>query len=544
MLHCERSCWNGFVVIPLMFFLLAPSCRRERETVMVPMRDGVHLATDIYFPQSPGPHPALLSRTPYGKSRLSTIAKQWIQEGYVVVTQDIRGTNDSEGTFNLFYEDGWGDIEDGYDTITWIEAQPWSNGEVCTFGSSALAITQLGAAGSVPPGMRCMVPVIVPSDGYQDTAFQGGAFRKSLVENWLASLGEEDLIPTVLEHYRLSEWWQERNFLERTDLVESTGFFVSGWFDIFQQGALNAFMGLDTAGGQETRHRIVIGPWTHTGLYQRRQGELTFPPNAVSWTGAENFELAWFDFWLKGIDSGITEEPAVYYYTMGDTDDPRAPGNEWRSADHWPVESVSTPYYLGSEGSLSPTLPETPGELHFTYDPNDPVPTLGGNNLFLERGPYDQRELEARDDVLTFTTPPLSSPLEVTGRVKARLWVASDAPDTDFTVKLTDVYPDGRSILLLDGIFRMRFREGFDQEAFLAPGEIYEIEVDLWSTSIVFNKGHQIRVAISSSNYPRFGINTNTVDPPESGAEPKIANQTIHYGPGHPSQILLPVVRP
>ncbi|HID25652.1 MAG TPA: CocE/NonD family hydrolase [Thermoplasmata archaeon] len=240
--------------------------------------------------------------------------------------------------------------------------------------------------------------------------------------------------------------------------------------------------------------------------------------------------------------SGFDEWPAVTYYVMGDVDDSSAPGNEWRHADVWPIPAEETSFYFHENGTLNMDYPGDYDPITYTYDPTNPVPTIGGQNLMLPSGPFDQRLVENREDVVLFTTPPLTEPVEATGPVKAKLFVSSDCVDTDFTVKLTDVYPDGRSILITDGILRMRNRDGRDHWELMKPGEIYEIEVDLWSTSYIWNTGHRIRVAVSSSNYPRFLANPNTADAIYKNTTYKIAHNTLYFDNTHPSCIILPIV--
>jgi putative CocE/NonD family hydrolase len=226
---------------------------------------------------------------------------------------------------------------------------------------------------------------------------------------------------------------------------------------------------------------------------------------------------------------------------MGDVDDSSAPGNEWRSATQWPIPYEALHYYFHENGVLSLSPPTDYAPITYRYNPNNPVPTIGGQNLNIARGPYDQRLVENRDDVLVFTSDVLSESFEATGPIKARLYVSSDCPDTDFTVKLTDVYPDGRSMLITDGILRMRNRNGCDHWEFIEPGEIYEIEIDLWSTSYIWNRGHRIRVAVSSSNYPRFLNNPNTVDPIAKNMTYSIAHNTLYFDTAHSSCIILPI---
>jgi hypothetical protein len=279
-----------------------------------------------------------------------------------------------------------------------------------------------------------------------------------------------------------------------------------------------------------------MGPWGHGQIE-----EVKYPSNSVMSYTEE--ALRWFDYWLQGKDNGIMEEPSVKYYVMGDVTDPKAPGNEWRTAIAWPVPSKTTSYFLTAGGGLSDKLPaDAESTETYKYDPKNPVPTIGGANLNIKKGPMDQRAVGNRADVLKFMTPVLDAPVEVTGRVKVELWAESDAPDTDFMAKLVDVYPDGTERLVLDSAIRARFREGLDREVFMKKGEVYRLTMDMWSTSIIFNKGHRIAIHVTSSNDPRFDPNPNTGKPLRADNEMRVATNTIHHDRAHPSRALLPIV--
>jgi putative CocE/NonD family hydrolase len=253
--------------------------------------------------------------------------------------------------------------------------------------------------------------------------------------------------------------------------------------------------------------------------------------------------FAWYDHILLGKENAVAKEKAVHYYVMGDPTDKEAPGNVWRHVDDWPPPSKATPFYFHADGTLVADKPPAGDESKtYEYDPKNPVPNVGGQELGVPLGPMDQRKVENRPDVLLFTTDELQEPIEVTGRLTAKLFISSDCPDTDFTVKLCDVYPDGRSMLVTDGILRARYHKSFEQESFLRPGEVYELNVDLWSTSLVFNKGHRIRVAVSSSNSPRFEANPNTGKPFRADKETRIAKNTVHLSAKRASHIILPVL--
>jgi putative CocE/NonD family hydrolase len=280
----------------------------------------------------------------------------------------------------------------------------------------------------------------------------------------------------------------------------------------------------------------MMGPWGHGKIE-----EVAYPANSV--VNANDEAARWFEYWLKDKDNGIMDEPPVKYYVMGDPADPKSPGNEWRTAAGWPVAAKTTSYFLQPGGSLSTRLAsEQESKTTYAYDPKNPVPTIGGSNLNIKKGPMDQRAVGNRKDLLKFTTGALDSPVEVTGRVVVELWVESDAPDTDFMAKLIDVYPDGSERLVLDSAFRARFREGFNREVFMKKGEVYKLTLDLWSTSIIFNKGHRIAIHVTSSNDPRFDPNPNTGKPLRADVETRVANNTVHHDGAHPSRALLPVI--
>lgn len=566
------------------------------EDVMVTMRDGKQLATKVYRPKKDGKYPVLLTRTPYnsgafqenedGSQKLgdySDVGKKFAKDGYVVAVQDLRGVFKSEGRYTLSLDDA----KDGHDTVEWLAEQPWSNGKVGTFGSSARGITQTLLAPEQPEGLEAMFIIVAPSQIFEGSLFQGGAYRLEFIQNWLAGMnvtnaqklleeGEitqknfedvvkyaeefpenywkmplKDLYPMNLlgayndlfEHYVKDGYYDYRDVQLNYSNINVPAYHVGGWYDVFAEGPINNFVGLQTKGGKGARgnQKLLMGPWSHRDV-----------GDSKNFTGDEvdiNAEMKkWFDYWLKGIDNGIMKEAPIRYYTMGD--------NEWKTANKWPVQtSKSEKWYLndGESGSadslndavLSKKVPRAKTAHTFEYDPADPNITIGGPNLygFYGVGPMDQRTSEKNS--LTYTSEVLKEDVEITGNITATLYVSSDAKDTDFTVKLTDVSPDGTSTLLNDGIQRMRFREGLDKEVFMEDGEVYKIEVILNDTSHVFKEGHRIRVAISSSNFPRFDRNPNTGNPFGVDTEKDfiIANNTVHLSSKYSSHISLPVVK-
>ncbi len=508
---------------------------------MVPMRDGVRLATDVYRPAgSEKPLPVVLMRTPYSKEAGKGIAKVLCRNGYILVAQDMRGRFQSEGNDAVvFHNDGWATPHrDGHDTLKWILAQPWCNGKIGTMGGSALGIVQNMMAPDAPDQLTAQYVSVAFSNMYSQAAYQGGAFRQALVENWLrGNRFDPKNLETFRAHYKYDEFWEQLNPEKYADRVNAPAVFHGGWYDIFLQGTINAFVAVQHRGGPRARRncRLVIGPWAHGNF----KG-LKYPANAHQ-TPTACDRSRFFEYWLKGAKNGVPNDKPVHYYVMGDPERAGAPGNFWRSADDWPPPFEPLAGYFHADGTLQQQPPEaTDASLTYRYDPERPVPTIGGQNLSIPKGPMDQRPAESRSDVLVFTSQVLEEPIEVTGPVRAKLYVASNCPDTDFTVKLCDVYPDGRSMLVTDGIIRARFRKGFDREEFLETNTVYELEVDLWSTSLVFDRGHRIRVSVSSSNAPRFEPNPNNGQPHMGMGQPRVATNTLYLSAKYPSHIILP----
>ncbi|MBN1476731.1 CocE/NonD family hydrolase [Candidatus Sumerlaeota bacterium] len=514
-------------------------------TEMVPMRDGIRLATDLYLPPGTTARPTVLTRTPYGRADRADQADLYVPHGIAFVAQDTRGRGGSEGEDETFWSDGWGALQDGYDTIQWIASQEWSNGRVMCQGSSGDGFTGILAAGAAPPAMAGAIVDTCPCDLYHDSVYTGGAFRRSLVLGWLALQDAESRLPDLVAHPTPTSWWDPVRIPMAIPSVDVPVCFISGWFDLYVDAALRTAVQLDALGGGGARGRqlVIIGPWQHTAIGSRDVGELTFPENAV-WTGEINdLTLDFTAEALLGTPTGIFDQPMFTYYMMGDVDDPTAPGNEWRTSDVWPPQGEVVTLHLCPGGLLSAEMAFDPvsTETSFVCDPANPVPTLGGRNLWLTRGPYDQSALEQGSDVVTFSTPPLSAPFEIAGMVTCRLFVSSTAPDADLLVKLCDVYPDGRSMLMCEGALRMRRRNGWDQEDMMITGEICEVEIPVGQIALALNTGHRLRITIASTNSPRFEVNPQTgapllLDDPVT----QIATHTIHHSDLCPSLITLP----
>lgn len=516
----------------------------EVQTVMIPMRDGKRLATDIYRPYGDGPFSVVLSRTPYGRTKTGKDGSGFTRDGFVFVMQDVRGRFDSEGENFPFIGCGWGEHQDGADTVAWLKRQPWCNGSIGTVGGSALGITQNFLAGAAPDGLKAQYVSVAAASLYSDAAYIGGAFRKADAENWVTGNKYDPRASEIIRaHVCYDDYWRTLDTTLKFAQMNVPAVHIGGWFDMFAQATLNEFVGRQHAGavGSRGTQKLIMGPWTH-GIGKMPAGELQFP-NATKVPAA--YEAGrWFGHYLGGVDNGVEKEPAVAYYVMGDTAAPGAPGNEWRRAEDWPVPAKETAAYFTREGALSFVKSAVDGDVYVEYifEPTNPCPTVGGNNLTLARGPMNQNPIESRTDAVLFTSAPLSEPLEVTGRVKASVYLSSSAVDTDLSVRLCDVYPDGKSYLIAEGILRLRYRHSGERTELLTPGRIEEVTVDCWSTSIVFNRGHRIRATVTSSNYPRFDVNPGTGEPwSESGAKVRQANR-IYCDAAHASRLLLPVV--
>jgi len=540
----------------------------ERD-VLIPMRDGTKLAANVFRPRSVTRHPVILMRTPYGKpDEKWGDAKRYTAAGYTMVVQDCRGRGKSEGAWDPFRYD----VEDGFDTQEWLGKQPWCNGDIGTSGGSYVGWTQWATAANASRHLKCMVPVVPFADVFEDIAYSGGAFQLALLMGWGTSVGGVPLAPDKLQAaYRhlplrtfadqfekkipyLNEWvahntyddfWKKRGIDHRYRDVTVPALNIGGWYDIFSKTTIDLVDRVrDQSRDRQARRNqfVVMGPWAH-GVGVQKVGELDFGTDTKLNIGDLQFQ--WFEYWLKGRETGVQDWPALYLFVMGE--------NRWRAEHEWPLKRTRfTPAYLHSGGKANSVhgngqlAMEKPGEEPsdaFTYDPNNPVPSHGGNNLVgATSGPYDQSKIEEREDVLVYTSAPLDQPLEVTGPVRMILHAASSARDTDFTAKLVDVHPEGKAYNLCDGIIRARYRKGMAKPELLEPGKIERCEIDLWVTSNLFKPGHRIRVEISSSNFPRFDRNPNSGLPFGTDTELKTATQTIYHDADHPSHILLPVI--
>jgi putative CocE/NonD family hydrolase len=563
----------------------APEPIRIQRYLTVPMRDGVKLYADLYRPVRDAKFPVLIVRTPYGVQRdgMHQTYMRFAQHGYAVIAQDVRGRYESEGKWEPFRSEA----EDGYDTIEWAAKQPWSNGRVGLQGGSYLGHVQWRAATQSPPSLVTMFPAVASTSIYKNWLSHGGAFRLSFnygwgvvrmpnrimlpqywhTETWSPPelqyekilqhlpLGDADLqsggyavqhFRDWLKHESYDEYWRSISDEEVFEKVKVPVYTSGGWFDIFLNGTINGFTGMRRNGGTEQARReskMIIGAWGH-GRSQKF-GDVDFGPTANR--SLFDDELRWYDHYLKDKDNGMGREPPVEIFYMG--------ANKWRSERDWPIPGTRfTPYYLAGGGRANSSrgngglLPRKPAEAltdRFAYDPNNPVPTLGGNNCCgtpTIAGPRDQRPVESREDVLVYSSDVLQEPVAIAGPVTMKLIAATDGRDTDWMVKLVDVHPDGFAMNIAEGILRARFRNGLAKMELLEPNRAYEFDIDMAGTANVFQKGHRIRVDITSSNFPQFDRNPNTGDPLGASARVRVANQTIHHGGSRASHIVLPVV--
>ena len=514
-----------------------------KKTERIAMRDGTLLATDLYLPQGDGPFPVVLTRTPYGRVKRGKDAGSFVNDGYVFIIQDMRGRFDSQGENLPFHGCGWSEHQDGVDTLAWIKQQPWCDGRIATIGGSAGGITQNLLAGAAPEDLKAQYISVAAASMYSDGTYIGSAFRKADIENWTTgNKFDPKALDLMRSHPSYDDYWARFETATRHAQMKAPAIHVGGWFDMFAQGTIDEFVGRQHRGapGAKGAQKLVMGPWTHA-IGKMPAGELTFP-NATR-VPVQYDPLRWFAHYLKGADNGAEKEPAVAYYVMGDTVTPGAPGNEWRFANDWPVPAKETSVFLTGDRRLSLEKPSAAAASYeYTFDSANPCPTIGGHNLTLDRGSMDQRKIEGRDDVLVFTSAVLDKPVEVTGRIFAKLFVSSSAADTDLSVRVCDVYPDGRSMLIAEGIQRLRYRKSRKKPEPLTPGQVEEVSVDCWSTSQIFNTGHRVRVTITSSNFPRFDVNPGTAQPWSDNGEKVKQTNRIYCDAEHPSRLVVPVV--
>jgi uncharacterized protein len=551
--------------------------------VRVPMRDGVTLASDIYRPDAPGKFPAILVRTPYNRASagLTEEARWFAARGYVVVRQDVRGRYDSDGAFYAFRNEA----DDGFDADEWFGSQPWFNGNLGTMGGSYVGYTQWAQAIRGSKYLKAMIPYITTPDIYGNWIYIDGALHygfdlpwggidmDSHVSQYTAGFDWDPIykhLPTATSdeaghhrtpHYRdwlahplRDSYWDGISFDRDYNKIAVPILSIDGWYDIFLRGDLHDDAMMRKEGQTElarSAKRLMLGPWAHSVGTQTLptgfDGASPAPSGDNAVIDMKLVYLRWFDHWLKGIDNGVNADAPIQIFVMGN--------NIWRNENEWPLARTRyTNYYIRSggranssigDGVLTPERPAGAATDSFTYDPADPVPSMGGNVCCsnVPSGPLDQRAVERRDDVLVYTTPAMAEAMEITGPIKMELFAATSAKDTDWTAKLVDVQPNGYAQNIQSGIVRARYREGAGQSArAIEPGKVYQYAIDLWATSYVIQPGHSLRLEISSSDFPRFDRNLNTGDDLGTEARMTVARQTIYHSARYPSHVVLPLI--
>lgn len=548
-----------------------------RLDVKVPMRDGVCLSVDIYLPRGAPPCPAVLIRTPYSNNNDALIqqGRRLAANGYACVIQDCRGRWDSEGEFYPFRE-----AEDGYDSQEWVGRQPWCNGKLGTVGASYLGLVQWAAAPLRSSHLVCMAPRVMSCDFHGGIAYPGGAFQLGVMLTWgmrsnartaqsidyhnwteafrtlpVFALDEAagrhiQFWKDWVRHPAFDDYWRALADPDPYAEISAPAYIMGGWYDLFVNDTFRSFAGMRRHGrtGAARHSRLIVGPWAHALSASTRVGDVDFGPQSLYDLDTE--EQRWLDYWLKGRSNGIADEPPLKLFIMG--------RGEWRDEWEWPLtrtewrtaylDSGGSANTLRGDGRLVFSAPQDAGADRFSYDPRYPVQSVGGNNCcspeIVPWGPYDQRDVEMRPDVLCYTSDPLAEDLEVTGPIELVLYAATDGRDTDWTAKLVDVSPTGYARNLCDGIIRARYRQGMAATALLEPGEIYEYLIDVGVTGNLFRAGHRIRLEVSSSNFPRFDRNPNTGGRFGMDRELRTACQTVYHSLRHPSHLRLPVIRP
>lgn len=556
--------------------------------VPIPMRDGTILRADVYRPETEGKYPVIVERVAYELvGRCTSNGEYFASRGYVFVGQNVRGTFASEGDWRPFRDDGWGANRDGYDTIEWAGAQPWSSGNVGMADGSYSGFTQYMVAPTRPPHLKALFVRQGGGDYYSGFWYRYGAyslpFQKWAMQTLLAQLKHKSAPPGLeaardrlaaamdeiedwdrhlplksfppleglldwyfedLDHPEDGAYWWPTSIASKYGDIDTPILHFGAWFDVFLDGTLQCFQGIRKHGRSKTcreGQRLLIGPWIHGpgNAAKRVVGELDFGPEAAFDMHAHR--LRWYDHWLKGMDNGIMDGPPVRIFLMGE--------NRWLDLEDWPPPGITyrSAYFREASGknqaSLnnggltfdSPHTAEHPDS--FAYDPEDPMPGL---RFYPTLGPVDHRDLESR--MLTYTSAELEQDLTVIGPVKAILYGLSSAPDTDWVVRLCDVWPDGRSMPVCDGILRARYRNSLQHPQRMTPGKIYRFEIDMSATAQVFQAGHRLRVEITSSDFPRYDRNLNTGGPFGEEAIGQVAVNTVFHDAHRASHIVLPVI--
>ncbi|HUY88975.1 MAG TPA: CocE/NonD family hydrolase [Pirellulales bacterium] len=522
--------------------------------VMIPMRDGAKLSAYLYFPPGDGPWPVLYEQRYADLSHPNTRKSfaKLASGGYVVAAENFRGTHLSEGQWVGYRALAWGKLQDGYDTVEWLAAQPWSTGKIGTFGSSQAGFAQNFLAVAAPPHLTCQYMIDTGLSLFHEGYRIGGATKPQRFKGMAGVCRNPDdnrrLMDEWFSHPDYDDYWADEDCTRHFEKMNVPCFTIGSWYDYMCVGSVQSYIGRQHQGGPNSqgKQQLLLGPWLH-GRFKdaNRTGELTYPENARF--PMERHMLRWFDHYLKGVDNAVEREPTVRCYTMGAVGETGSPGNEWRTADDWPIAAEPTSYYLHAGGKLSLAKPDAEenspqAATAFRSDPVHPnsIPSVAFP------GAADARQFEEQAEVRTFTSEVLAAPVEWTGLVKAELFVTSSAPDSDFIVRVSDVYPDGRSILIMDMIRRARYREGFEREVFMQPGQPYRVAFDVGWLSQVFAAGHRIRITVASTGAPFYEPQPNTgepatIEPPERRL---VAENRVLHDRRRASRVIGPLAEP
>jgi uncharacterized protein len=587
----------GFVVAPGSAAAQNGTCSyTEKQDVPATMRDGTILRSNVFTPDRPGRYPVILMRLPYNKDVAQTYVyaspAMYASNCYIVVAQDVRGQYRSGGFFYAFANEA----NDGYDTVEWAARLPKSDGRVGMYGFSYPGTTQYQTAILRPPHLVTIVPAMASDDYHDGWTYEGGALDQSFAEDWPMSTIANSAVrgrypagaaldaemnqavkneftkwywylplrsfpplrphdPRVapyffdwLKHPNNDAYWRRWSIRGHYHEVTVPALEFDGWYDIFINGALQNFNRMRAAGGSAAARQgtqLVVGPWLHIP-WSQTVGQINFGAQAAN--PIDELQLNWFDYWLKGIRNGVNKQPRVRIFVMGE--------NKWRASNRWPLPGTRyVKYYLHTtnransvhgSGWLSTNKRERSSLRtdRYVYNPRHPVPSIGGRfQASVPGGPYDQRPLLGRRDILVYSTPPLRRKLSVIGPITVTLYASSSARDTDWTAKLDDVYPDGTSMLIEYGIQRARYRSSETHPTLIHPGRIYKYTIHVWPTANVFKAGHRLRLEISSSNFPMYDRNPNTGHPFAQDTALQPARQTVYHDPNHPSAMTMPLAQ-
>lgn len=515
---------------------------------MIPMRDGVHLSAYLYLPAGEGKWPVVFEQRYADISGAGTRknAAEMARHGYAVAMVNFRGSQESEGAYVGYRALAWGEKQDGYDVCEWLASQTWSTGKVGTFGSSQGGFAQNFLAVTQPPHLVCQYMVDTGLSLFHEGYRIGGVTRPGRFADFGANCrnpaDNEALLTEWDAHPSYDDYWRAEDCTLHFAKMNVPCFTIGSWFDFMVQGSVKSFIGRQHQGGENSRGKqwLLLGPWLHGRLNKgSKVGDLVYPDSAT-WPEVDHM-VRWFDHWLKGVDNGIEKDPAVRYFVMGAAGETDSPGHEWRHAADWPPQAAPSSLYLQPNGLLSATA-ATADKASTSYESDPAQPMLIAGRAF--PGAKDARGFEQQKEVRTWTTEALKEAAEWSGEVTAEIWLSSTAPDTDVILRVCDVYPDGRSILLMDYPLRARYRGGWDHQTRLKVGEPALLKWHIGWTSQIFAKGHRIRISLASTGAPLYEPNNQTGGPQTRDwlKDARAATNTIWHDRDHGSRLIVPLI--